>query len=63
MKDAFYLRKHTTSGGVGATRIFIEKHKESAGGGYPCHINSQSKCSLGAIYTVYITISPGLVAE
>ena len=48
--------------GVGTTRIFIEKHKESAGVGHPWHINSQSKWSLGAIYTVYTTISPGLVA-
>ena len=62
-QDAFYLRKHKESGGVGTTCIFIEKHKESAGVGHPWHINSQSKWSLGAIYTVYTTISPGLVAD
>ena len=30
-RNAFYLRKHKESGGVGTTRIFLEKHKELVG--------------------------------
>ena len=44
-------------------RHFHWKTQGLGGVGHPWHINLQSKWSLGAIYTVYTTISPGSLAD
>ena len=50
-QDAFYLKKHKESGGVGRARIFHGKTHESAEVGHPWHINLQSRRSPGAFCT------------
>ena len=66
-QDAFYLRKHKASGGVGTARILHEKHGERRGRvirGTLVHIYIYSQDEGQAHFTgENTTISPGLAPK